>query len=76
MRRASRSTASATLVHVTLEDYQRPVAAGVTCKVEFVDGEIRMDEHRPAFSVLRIQAAAELGIDLTGEQAKAVGPAP
>jgi hypothetical protein len=35
-----------------------------------------MGDHRLAFSASQIQVAAELGIDLTGEQAKAVGSGP
>lgn len=30
---------------MTLEEYQRLVAAGIIDKVEFLDGEVRMGEH-------------------------------
>lgn len=49
---------------MTLEEYQRLVAAGVIDKVEFLDGEVRMGEHRLAFSASQVQAAADIGIDL------------
>jgi hypothetical protein len=71
---ARRSTTWAILVHVTVEEYKRLVAAGVIDRVELIDGEIRMGEPRLAFSASQIQAAAELRFDLTDEQVKALGP--
>lgn len=47
---------------MTLKEYQRLVAAGVIDKVEFIDGEVRMGEHRLAFSASQIEAAAKLAL--------------
>lgn len=61
---------------MTLEEYQRLASAGVIRNVEFIDGEVRMGEHRLAFSASQVRAAAELGIDLAGEPSGASESAP
>jgi hypothetical protein len=59
--------------HVTLEEYQRLVAAGVIDKVEFIDGEVRMGDHRLEFAASQVKAAAQLGVDLTRERHSVTG---